>query len=280
MFKNNFGFYLKMAILYLGEARYPYMFMNIIFIFSLVLFGMGILIQNNFKNFIEEKKSNYEVMVYLKKDYDKNKFFNALKEFHGLSKVTYINPEKFEASIKTEDKKMAKLISSLSFNPFPVAYSIILKKEVWSKDKVKDLVDFLAKKPEVEDVDFGETVIDFLTAIFVNIEKVTKYILYVLGMIGLFSMLGATINCRKYLTSSIGILKLSGAGKIFIRMPFILAGIIIGIISSIVALVLLASVFSYIAKDVPIIFLSWYDISIIFCAGCIIPILGNIFSLE
>ncbi len=277
---NNLVIYLKITALYLSEAIFPYFFMCFVYILGLIFLGLGLLIQDNFSKVIEEKKSKYEIITYLKENADRKSFEKAVNEFPNIYNFTYVNPEKVKERIYKENKELGEVVNSLDFNPIPVTYSIILKKEVWSKDKVKDLVDFLAKRIEVEETDFGEEWIDSLDTSFKNIEFITVFIQRVSLIFGFLLMLSSTINCHKYLNAHKNRLKLLGAGKSFIHIPFIMAGVFVGVFSTVIAIIFLKLGFSYLSADLPLYYLSMQETLIIFGMGFFIPIIGNLFNIN
>lgn len=283
MFKQM-SFHFKVALLYLKEARYAYFLMSLLFISSIILWGLIFLIYSNFEKIIEDKKSEYEIIVYLKQGAKKENFENTIKEFPYISQFIYEDSKKVSENLKKKDNKLAETINSLNFNPYPSLYRITLKKENFSKDTVKDLVDFLAKKAEiagVEEVNFGEDWIDFLSVSFKNINTITIFISYILITTGFILMIGAVINCRKYLNSNIERFRLLGASKSFIQIPFIIAGIFIGILSSGFAFLILFSGYSYLlTKDIFLYFFSWEQILIVLVLGITIPLIGNLLSIK
>ncbi|MBI5416870.1 hypothetical protein HZA55_02830 [Candidatus Poribacteria bacterium] len=277
---NNIDLYLNMTILYLREAKYYYILMFIVFIASFIFCGVIFIAQINLNKVINDTKSKYEIVAYLKEEANRDNFEKAVKEFPNIAEIKFVSQEENKNRLEKEDAKLTELINSLNFNPFPVSYRLILKKEVWSKDRIKDLADFLVKRPEVEEVDFGENNIDSITYSFRNIDLFIEFILYIVVILEILIMLGAAINCHRYLFPYIERFKLLGASKTFIRTPFMFAGVFTGLSASLLSLLLLNIGISYMSNVVYFYPLSWNEILIILASSIVIPIIGNSFSIK
>jgi cell division transport system permease protein len=101
------------------------------------------------------------------------------------------------------------------------------------------------------EVSYDKPLIEFLTK---NIQKISLWILIISALFGLISILLINSSLRLSVYSkrfNIKTMQMVGATKGFIRKPFIIQGIKLGMIGSFIALLGLATVIYYTNKHIP-----------------------------
>ena len=107
------------------------------------------------------------------------------------------------------------------------------------------------KNAFILEVSYDKPLIQFLTK---NIQKISLWLLIISAFFGLVSILLINSSLRLSVYSkrfNIKTMQMVGATKSFIRKPFILQGIRLGMIGSFIALLGLATVIYYTNKHIP-----------------------------
>jgi cell division transport system permease protein len=156
-----------------------------------------------------------------------------LLTFPETKTVVFISKEE---ALRRMKAKYPDLTENLSSNPLPAAFEVTPK----SADQVKAIADKLQPLPAgVDKVDYAEKKTERILAV----TNVIKYI-FLLGSVILLAastiLIANTIRLSIFSRRrEVEVMKLVGASNWFIRGPFMLEGVICGLIGAIVAVVLL-----------------------------------------
>jgi cell division transport system permease protein len=156
-----------------------------------------------------------------------------LLTFPETKTVVFVSKEE---ALRRMKLKYPELTENLSSNPLPAAFEVTPK----NADQVKAIADKLQPLPAgVDKVDYAEKKTERILAV----TNVIKYI-FLLG--SLILLAASTILIANTIRLSIfsrrrevEVMKLVGASNWFIRGPFMLEGVICGVLGAIVAVVLL-----------------------------------------
>ena len=158
---------------------------------------------------------------------------SKLLTFPETKSVVFISKED---ALKTMKEKYPELTQNLSSNPLPPAFEATPK----DADQVKALADRLQPLPAgVDKVDYAEKKTQRILAV----TNVIKYI-FLLGSLVLLAastiLIANTIRLSIFSRRrEVEVMKLVGASNWFIRGPFMLEGVICGLIGALAAVVLL-----------------------------------------
>jgi cell division transport system permease protein len=156
-----------------------------------------------------------------------------LLTFPETKAVVFISKDE---ALKRMKAKYPDLTENLSSNPLPAAFEVTPK----NADQVKAIADKLQPLPAgVDKVDYAEKKTERILAV----TNVIKYI-FLLGSVTLLAastiLIANTIRLSIFSRRrEVEVMKLVGASNWFIRGPFMLEGVICGLIGAIVAVVLL-----------------------------------------
>jgi cell division transport system permease protein len=186
--------------------------------------------------------------VYLKTDAkrgDIDRVDRLLKSEPMIGKVEFISKDRAYA---TEKKRNPKAYELLGSNPLPDTFRITPT----NPDDIGKIRDALAPTaagggrtvvdPAIDEVRNREEDTNKILAV-TNVVKITMALLA--GLLGVASMLliANTIRLSLYARRrEVEVMKLVGATDWFIRWPFVLEGVIVGIVGGVVAILLLAVV--------------------------------------
>jgi cell division transport system permease protein len=141
-----------------------------------------------------------------------------------------------DAALERMRQKYPDLTQNLSSNPLPAAFEVTPK----SADQVKTIADKLQPLPAgVDKVDYAEKKTERILAV----TNVIKYI-FLLGSIILLAastiLIANTIRLSIFSRRrEVEVMRLVGASNWFIRGPFMLEGVICGLLGAVIAVVLL-----------------------------------------
>ena len=201
----------------------------------LMLIGIAFMLLVNIESFISGIESENVIMVYVDMDatdYEYIKLGNDLRALDNVSLVENIDKEPAYEQILSElDEGLKEYLSGLDENPLPDAYKLT----------ISDMSGFEAVVNEIKQLDAIERVYEN-SALARQLEGIKNSVTYIsLGMIALLFVVSLFIisNTIKVTMFSrrleISIMKSVGATNSFIRWPFMIEGIIIGLVAGLLA---------------------------------------------
>ena len=203
---------------------------------TLFILGVFLLIVFNVNAGVQQLGAKLEVKIYLKDSVtiaDRSAIERAINNVQGVSKVDFQDKNDALNQVKQQfgpdDKSLVQGFDKQ--NPFPNAYIVkVSKPEIISK--VVKATSGLKGIDKVKDV---REVVDKIIKI-TNTLKVVGIVLFaILIGVSLF-LIGNTIKLTLYSRKKeIGIMKFVGATDWFIRWPFIIEGMILGVAGAIIS---------------------------------------------
>ncbi|WP_347173423.1 cell division protein FtsX [Polaribacter uvawellassae] len=229
-------------------------YFSVIVSISLVLFMVGVLglillKSTSVANHVKEKTA---MTLFLKDDVTKKNIDNlraSLAKEKFTKKTLYIS--KTQAA-KTHSKDLGEdFVKFLGTNPLKNGIDLYVKAEYVTPEKMAEIEKRFQKNAFVLEVSYDKPLIQFLTK---NIQKMSFWLLIVSAFFALISILLINSALRLSVYSkrfNIKTMQMVGATKSFIRRPFILQGIKLGLIGSIISLIGLGTVIYYTNKYIP-----------------------------
>ncbi|MCO5234464.1 MAG: permease-like cell division protein FtsX [Chitinophagales bacterium] len=209
---------------------------------TLILFLVGSLFTLFFgvNKILAEIKESIEIEVELNQGISSNGIDSVRQELNSKFFINTIQFYSKEEAIKSFEKELNQnIIDIAGFNPLYDAYLITLKNEYSVQDSLKNIQQELQQISGVKSVNYSNIVIDLVNA---NMKKVSTIGLIAIGILLLiaYSLIDSTIRLmmfsQRFIIRS---MQLIGATKSFIIKPFILKGLYAGIISGILAVLLI-----------------------------------------
>jgi cell division transport system permease protein len=220
----------------------------------LVLFLLGILgffiinsqkLANNFREKIA-------MTVFFKNDANDSilkAFGKELKAAKFTKSFVYVSKEaaaKQHTDIIGED-----FMTFLGTNPLQNSYDINLKADYVEKDSIAKIESQLHKNPMVSDIVYDKQLVNLVND---NIKKVSMWILIISGFLTFIAVLLINSSLRLSIYSHRFIIKtmqMVGATKAFIRKPFVMRSIRLGMIGAGLAIIALIGVLVYLQVNFP-----------------------------
>jgi cell division transport system permease protein len=214
--------------------------------FSLFLLGLFLLAAENLGGVVDTLREETAVTVFLKQGTDeagKAALERTALESQLVSAVRRVSAEDARGRFARSFANLAGAAGSLSANPFPASVELDLLPGAVSSGALRPFLANLAAHPAVEDVQFD---VDWIR----RLRGVVRLVAASGLAAGVFLALGAAFTIANVVRltillhrDEIDILRLVGAPEVLIRGPFLLGGVLQGLLGGLVALGILALAF-------------------------------------
>ena len=224
---------------------------------TMLIFGVFFVITQNINGIMQQIENEQGIQVFLYDiSEDQTKAVeDYIKNIDGVNTVEYKSKEDALNQLKSQFKDREDLLSGYDENNiFPASYVVTLTDLTKSKEVQQKIDDYDKDKPDSEQVIKNITSKDETVTTLVNLANgvriITGVILVILIIISIFiisNTIKLTVHARR---KEISIMKYVGATNSFIRWPFIVEGIIIGIISAAISIIILGINYNIIAGKI------------------------------
>ena len=229
----------------------------IIMALTMLIFGVFFVITQNINGIMQQIENEQGIQVFLYDiSEDQTKAVeDYIKNIDGVNTVEYKSKEDALNQLKSQFKDREDLLSGYDENNiFPASYVVTLTDLTKSKEVQQKIDAYDKDKPDSEQVIKNITSKDETVTTLVNLANgvriITGVILVILIIISIFiisNTIKLTVHARR---KEISIMKYVGATNSFIRWPFIVEGIIIGIISAAISIIILGINYNIIAGKI------------------------------
>ncbi len=214
---------------------------------SMLVFGIFFIIGENVNHIMATVESSQEIQAFIKNDAtdeEITKFGEELKQIEGVNKITFVSKDEALNIMQERVGENGYLIAGYKDNNFlPASYKITLT-DLKLANQVEKQINELENLKEI--TSSNETM-SKLIDIANGIRIVTAVILFAL-VIGSIFIIANTIKLTVYARrKEISIMKYVGATNSFIRWPFVVEGIIIGIISALISVLIVGTAYKLVA---------------------------------
>jgi len=248
--------------------------------FSLFAFGLFGLVAINIRKALDDVEERVEVRAFVSDSVDIESVAAAMKdigEFKEVQRVDYVSKEK---ALERARKEMGEFADVFEAGVLPASIEVHLRPGLRSPAVVKSVADRMKTYPFIDDVRYGEEWVEKLYRLR-NIATVAGIALGVAFAAVAIIIIGATIRMTVLARAKeISIMRLVGATDMFIRLPFLIDGLVKGVLGG-----LLALLFVWIANRVVNEYFMqtiFFDRQLIFfgvVGGAVMGILGSLVSV-
>jgi len=234
----------------LAKQRHKPSFISSILSVSFVLFLLGVLSILIFqaKKLSDHFKENIEISLFLKDNAPEAEIKQlelALAAEDYAREVEYIS--KGKAAEDFADQFEADVLDD---NPLPASINLFLKSKYANPDSVSVIIPLLEQKTIVNEIIYQEALLELVNN---NISKIGTAlgIATIIFLLIAFTLIDSAIRLsmysKRFLIKS---MQLVGATNNFIISPFIQRGILNGLLSSVIAILMLLGLYFYLTKTV------------------------------
>lgn len=255
---------------------------------TLIVVAFSAILSYNVENFAESIRKDVTVVIFLNSDTTETKRNEIEKEIRATKNVeelTFVSKGDTAESLKDNDT-FKGIIETWTDETNPLLDSFMLK--VKNIDDIKTTVNVIKNINGVKTVNYGEDMIDQLITVFKVVEKASIFIVIALVVVTAF-LIGNTIKLAIFSRKrEIEIMRLVGASNISIKVPFVIEGLFIGMLGSIIPIIL--SIYGYtslynffsgklfgssLAKLVPPTPFMYYIAIVLLLIGIVVGMLGS-----
>jgi len=226
----------------LWQFRVRNIFSVTIICLSFLFLGIFLALSNNLRQTAENLSSNMVMTFFLEKGLTESEVGQIeaqLRQSHHVADIQYISAEKALERFRQNFPELRSILDNLKANPFPASLEAKLAKESSSSPDVLAFIQAARGIKGIEDVQFNRDWIEKMQ----SLSRLAKAVGFFLGgilILASFFIISNVIKLNVFARKNeIEILRLVGATNLFIRIPFILEGIVLGILGSALSLALL-----------------------------------------
>lgn len=214
---------------------------------TMLIFGIFFIISKNISNAVNEIEAAQAIQVFIKDDANDDQIEELGKKINainGVNSIKFKSKEEALNQMKETLKDKQYLLEGLDI--FPASYVV----------KLTDLTLSSSVQEQISKLDYVKTItsrddtMNTLVTIGNGIKIVTGVVLVLLILISIFiiaNTIKLTVHARR---KEISIMKYIGATNGFIRAPFIVEGIIIGTIASMLSVLLIGLAYNTISNKI------------------------------
>ncbi len=229
-------------------------YFSVVLSIGLVLFLLGILglLVLNTKKMADHFKEQITISVFLKetaKEVEIDQLQKSLSMAEYTKAATYVSKE--EAAEKHSEEIGENFMDFLGYNPLKNSIDVNLNADFVSPEKIEEIAFEISAKSYVDEVSYDKPLVGLLND---NVKRIGFWILVASGIFTFIAVLLINSSIRLSIYSKRFIIKtmqMVGATKSFIRRPFIWTNIKLGMLGSVLALMALAGLLSYLDSNFP-----------------------------
>ena len=199
--------------------------------FTLTSFGTFLLLYHNVHNLIGKVQHNIQIIVYPNDAIEPEELQHLQKSIQSdpvIDSLTLISKKAALKDFKKQFPDEAYLLDGLGNSPFPSSLVLDLAERIPTTDAISNLVNRLQENPNVERVRYNRDWVERLTLVITYMEIGALIIGGVLALASI-TIIANTVQLAFYTRQEeIEILKLIGGTNLFISIPYLIEGAIIG----------------------------------------------------
>lgn len=207
---------------------------------TLIIVAIAIMASFNVQNFTKEIEKDLTIVIFLNNDAteeDVTSVEQRLRKIPNVDKksITFESKQEVKEDMQKESEVFDTVLDEWDNSESPLKDTFQVK--VKNVENISATAKKIEKIDQVNTVRYGEGMVDKMITAFSSIEKVTYGIVVALVVVTVFLIINTiklTISARR---REIGIMRLVGASNFTIKTPFIIEGMILGLLGSIVPII-------------------------------------------
>lgn len=208
----------------------------------LVIIGLGAMLFFNINALLDTVESQNVIMVYFNEgttDQQLEEAEEKISEISNVSEYTFISKEQALEEYVASKGEDAVYLEGLEENPMPDGYRVVVA-DLTQFDTTVDKLWTIENVESIrENSDIASKLVDIRQAVTTVIAGMVA-LLFLVSLFIIANTIRITMFSRKL---EISIMKAVGATNWFIRWPFMVEGVVIGLISSVVSIGVLAGLY-------------------------------------
>lgn len=206
---------------------------------TLIVVAIAIVLSYNVNNFASSIEKEMTIVAFMSTDItaeQKDDVFESIKKIDGIEKCDYQSKTDIANEMMESSEIFKGIMSNYTEEENPLQPTYLVK--VKSIEDISTVAKKIGKIEHVETVKYGEGMVEKLVSVFDVVKKVSIGMVIALIIVTAFlitNTIKITIFSRK---REIEIMRLVGASNINIKIPFILEGLLLGLMGSIIPIII------------------------------------------
>lgn len=211
---------------------------------TLLIVSISMILSYNIENIAVLIKKDFSIVVFLDNDITPEEISNVENEIKNLDNIdsyTFESKDEVANSWKESSEMFESIIDSWDENENPLADTFSIK--VKDINKIKETAQDIKNINKVSLVRYGEGIVEQLLSVLKVVEKFLIAIVVALILVTIFlvsNTIKITIFSRR---KEIEIMRLVGASNFNIKLPFIIEGLFLGFLGSLIPIT--ATIYGY-----------------------------------
>jgi cell division transport system permease protein len=253
---------------------------------SLFLLSIFLLMLENTNRIVQHIRDRIDLEVFLIDNLsseETNTLGSQILKITGIDSIRYISKD--EAAVIFKQEFGEDFNQVLDFNPLPPSYKISIKDDYKNSESVKQIKSELSSLYGIDEVVYRKTLLELLDRRAKLFWQISLGLGIFIGIISIF-LVSNTVRLIIYSKRKIiETMQLVGATEKFIRTPFVLEGVIHGLIAGIISS---GCIFLIIRFGIPLLsedllnllYISDYFYLAIIILGCLLGLIGSTISTR
>ena len=215
---------------------------------TMIIFGVFFILGENINHFVDQIKSEQGFQVFIETDATQeeiDKVGEEIRNVPGVNTTEFVSKEQALDSMRERLKDTKGVLDGFDVEQFKASYMVT----VTDLNNSKDIQNQILQIENVVKITSSDETVSTLIGLANGIRIVTGVILLLLVVISIFiiaNTIKLTVHARR---KEISIMKYVGATNGFIRWPFIVEGMIIGIVASLISIVIVGGAYNILANQ-------------------------------
>ena len=237
---NTITYYIKDAFVSLKRNKTISIASIITVLITFFVLGIFMLVATNINQGIDSVQNKVEIKIFLKDDIkliDQREIEIKLREIDGVKDVVYSSKEDEYRNFQETTNEGEGLLKGYTFdnNPFQAAFTVKLDAPEYASNVSNGIKDFEG----VDSIQDQQELVDKVVGIVKGVKVVGGVLFAILVGVSIFLIMNTTKLTVYSRRREVGIMKFVGATDWFIRWPFVIEGMVIGLIGSLLACITL-----------------------------------------
>lgn len=213
---------------------------------TLIIVAMSLVASANVENIAQSVKSDVTIVAFTKlkmTEEDIKEIKSNLNSIDNIETYEFKSRDTQKQEMMKESDVLESVMKEWEEDETPLRDSFLIK--VKSLEEIKNTVNQIKNVENIEVVNYGENMVHQLLGAFKLVEKIALIIVVILLVVTVFLIINTiklTIFSRK---REISIMRLVGASNFTIKNPFVIEGLIIGALGSVVPIIV--TIYGYVA---------------------------------
>lgn len=218
-----------------------------------LIMGVFALVGHNLESLTHRVGSGLKLSVFLLDDCDepqREAVEKLLTSSEGVERVQFIDRQEAASRFRRRFGSQAEVLDELDENPLPESFEVTFAPAGQDPQSIGGLAQQVVNQPGVEEVQYGQAWLDRFFR-FVKTVRLLGLGVGVLIFLAALLIVSNTIRLSVYARrEEIHILKLVGATDGFIKVPFYLEGVLLGLLGAGLGIALTWSAFALLVPEI------------------------------